>query len=375
MNLISTDFRILIVDDIPANILLLKIILEKEGYQVETAESGEEALLKIDEQLPDLILLDVMMPGMSGYQVADIVREREEWKEVGIIFITALTGSNNVVEGFKHGGNDYISKPFNKEEFLIKIKHQLSLSEAKRLIKLENEKLQKTIQSRDTLYSIIAHDLRSPLGSIKMTLNTLSLLITDEQIGEDLREMLKSANKTTEDLFSLLDNLLKWTKSLTGRLNVVFQEMNLVEIISGIAQVFEIGAQLKGIRIEIESPEIAITHCDVDMIKTVIRNLLSNAIKFSNANSVIRIKIACNDARVEVHISDQGIGMNQEQQQKLIARESFTSYGTKNEEGSGLGLTLCRDFIQKNNGSFWFTSEPGKGSTFSFALSLSQPVA
>ncbi|MEG0948617.1 MAG: response regulator, partial [Bacteroidales bacterium] len=220
MNLISTDFRILIVDDIPANILLLKIILEKEGYQVETAESGEEALLKIDEQLPDLILLDVMMPGMSGYQVADIVREREEWKEVGIIFITALTGSNNVVEGFKHGGNDYISKPFNKEEFLIKIKHQLSLSEAKRLIKLENEKLQKTIQSRDTLYSIIAHDLRSPLGSIKMTLNTLSLLITDEQIGEDLREMLKSANKTTEDLFSLLDNLLKWTKSLTGRLNV-----------------------------------------------------------------------------------------------------------------------------------------------------------
>lgn len=375
MNLISTDFRILIVDDIPANILLLKIILEKEGYQVETAESGEEALLKIDEQLPDLILLDVMMPGMSGYQVADIIREREEWKEVGIIFITALTGSNNVVEGFKHGGNDYISKPFNKEEFLIKIKHQLSLSEAKRLIKLENEKLQKTIQSRDTLYSIIAHDLRSPLGSIKMTLNTLSLLVTDEQIGEDLREMLKSANKTTEDLFSLLDNLLKWTKSLTGRLNVVFQEMNIVEIISGIAQVFEIGAQLKGIRIEIESPKVAMTHCDVDMIKTVIRNLLSNAIKFSNANSVIRIKIACNNTRVEVHISDQGIGMNQEQQQKLIARESFTSYGTKNEEGSGLGLTLCRDFILKNNGNFWFTSESGKGSTFSFDLSLSQPMA
>ena len=375
MNLISTDFRILIVDDIPANILLLKIILEKEGYQVETAESGEEALLKIDEQLPDLILLDVMMPGMSGYQVADIIREREEWKEVGIIFITALTGSNNVVEGFKHGGNDYISKPFNKEEFLIKIKHQLSLSEAKRLIKLENEKLQKTIQSRDTLYSIIAHDLRSPLGSIKMTLNTLSLLVTDEQIGEDLREMLKSANKTTEDLFSLLDNLLKWTKSLTGRLNVVLQEMNIVEIISGIAQVFEIGAQLKGIRIEIESPKVAMTHCDVDMIKTVIRNLLSNAIKFSNANSVIRIKIACNNTRVEVHISDQGIGMNQEQQQKLIARESFTSYGTKNEEGSGLGLTLCRDFILKNNGNFWFTSEPGKGSTFSFDLSLSQPMA
>lgn len=372
MDFISTDFRILVVDDIPANILLLKIILEKEGYQIETAENGEEALEKIEQQLPDLILLDVMMPGMSGYEVADIIRAREEWKETGIIFITALTGSNNIVEGFKHGGNDYISKPFNKEEFLIKIKHQLSLAEAKRLIKLENEKLQRTIQSRDTLYSIIAHDLRSPLGSIKMTLNTLSLLVTDEQIGEDLREMLKSANKTTEDLFSLLDNLLKWTKSLTGRLSVVFQEMNLVEIIQGIAQVFEIGAQLKGIRIAVEGPQVAIAHCDVDMIKTVIRNLLSNAIKFSNPNSTIRIAIHPEESKIQVDITDQGVGMTPEQQQKLAAAESFTTFGTKNEEGSGLGLTLCRDFIQKNNGKFWFTSEAQKGSTFSFELNSAQ---
>lgn len=368
MNLTPAEFKILIVDDIPANILLLKIILEKEGFKVETAESGKEALEKIECNLPDLILLDVMMPGMDGYEVADVIRSRKEWNDTGIIFITALTGSNNVVEGFKHGGNDYISKPFNKEEFLIKVKHQLSLSEAKRLLKVENEKLQKTIQSRDTLYSIIAHDLRSPLGSIKMTLNTLALMVTEEQIGEDLKEMLKSANKTTEDLFSLLDNLLKWTKSLTGRLNVVFQEMNIAEIIMGIVQVFEIGAQLKGIRIQIEGPSDIMVRCDVDMLKSVIRNFLSNAIKFSNADSVIRVIIEPVDKRVNIHFCDEGIGMTPEQIQKLGASESFTSYGTGNEEGSGLGLTLCRDFIRKNNGTFWFQSTLGQGSTFSFDL-------
>lgn len=368
MNLTPAEFKILIVDDIPANILLLKIILEKEGFLVETAESGKEALEKIECNLPDLILLDVMMPGMDGYEVADVIRSRKEWNDTGIIFITALTGSNNVVEGFKHGGNDYISKPFNKEEFLIKVKHQLSLSEAKRLLKVENEKLQKTIQSRDTLYSIIAHDLRSPLGSIKMTLNTLALLVTEEQIGEDLKEMLTSANKTTEDLFSLLDNLLKWTKSLTGRLTVVFQEMNIAEIIMGIVQVFEIGAQLKGVKIRIEGPTDIIARCDVDMLKTVIRNFLSNAIKFSNADSVIRVIIEPVNSRVNIHFCDEGIGMTPEQIQKLGASESFTSYGTGNEEGSGLGLTLCRDFIRKNNGTFWFESTSGQGSTFSFDL-------
>ncbi|MEG1585921.1 MAG: ATP-binding protein, partial [Bacteroidales bacterium] len=276
--------------------------------------------------------------------------------------------SNNIVEGFKRGGNDFISKPFNKEEFLIKIKHQLSLAEAKRVIKSENEKLQKTIKSRDTLYSIIAHDLRSPLGSIKMTLNTLSLLVTDEQIGEDLKDMLKSVNKTTEDLFSLLDNLLKWTKSLTGRLNVVFQEMNIYEIIEGIVQVFEIGAQLKGINIRMEGPTKVMVRCDVDMIKTVIRNFLSNAVKFSYENSEIVVRIEPAGNRVQIHIQDQGIGMTEQQQQLLTAQESFTSYGTQNEEGSGLGLTLCRDFIRKNNGEFWFSSTQGKGSVFSFDL-------
>lgn len=368
MNFTPSEFKILIVDDIAANILLLKIILEKEGFQVETAESGAEALEKIERNLPDLILLDVMMPQMDGYEVADAVRSREEWNDTGIIFITALAGSNNVVEGFKHGGNDYISKPFNKEEFLIKVKHFLSLSHAKRLLKAENEKLQQTIQSRDTLYSVIAHDLRSPLGSIKMTLNTLALLISDEQIGSELKDMLNSANKSTEDLFSLLDNLLKWTKSRTGRLNVAFQKMNISEIIMGIVQVFEIGAQLKGINIKVEGPTDVIAHCDVDLVKSVVRNFLSNAIKFSKPNSEIRVIIEPVDNRVNIHCCDQGVGMTDEQLQKLNASESFTSYGTNKEEGSGLGLMVCRDFIEKNNGTFWYSSTLGEGSTFSFDL-------
>ena len=233
----ASDFKILVVDDIAANILLLKIILEKEGYIVESTEKGVDVYNLAINYKPDLILLDVMMPDMSGYDVADLLKSDDKTSDISIIFITALTGSKNIINGFQHGANDYVSKPFNKDELLIKIKHQLSLTKAKHIIEEENIKLQNTIKMRDTLYSVVAHDLRSPLGSLKMTLNMLTMLLPEDLIGEEMGTMLNDANKTAEDLFGLLDNLLKWTKSLTGRLNVAFKDNDVVPVILGIKQI------------------------------------------------------------------------------------------------------------------------------------------
>ena len=364
----SSDFKILVVDDIDSNILLLKIILEKEGYVVETTNKVDEVYEIAKVSRPDLILLDVMMPDMGGYEVADKLKSDSATDSISIIFITALTGSKNIINGFRHGGNDYVSKPFNKDELLIKIKHQLSLKKATRIIEEENIKLQNTIRMRDTMYSVIAHDLRSPLGSLKMTLNMLSMLLPVDKIGEEMSTMLNDANKTAEDLFGLLDNLLKWTKSLTGKLNVAFNNSDIVPVVLGIKQIFDIAAKQKDIEIKVTTPASAVAYMDIDMINTVLRNLVSNAIKFSNHNTEIEITVTDNSDSVKLCIKDHGIGMTDDIRQKLIDEISVTTFGTDNEDGSGLGLLLCRDFIKKNNGEFSFMTIEGEGSEFCFEL-------
>ena len=367
----ASDFKILVVDDIPANILLLKIILEKEGYNVDTTDKGNDVYKIALNSKPDLILLDVMMPDMSGYEVADQLKADSQTEDISIIFITALTGSKNIINGFQHGGNDYVSKPFNKDELLIKIKHQLSLTKAKRIIEEENVKLQNTIKMRDTLYSVVAHDLRSPLGSLKMTLNMLTMLLPKDLIGEEMSDILSDANKTTEDLFGLLDNLLKWTKSLTGRLNVAFKDNDIVPVALGIKQIFDISAKQKGLEINVITPDSVVALMDIDIIITVLRNLVSNAIKYSSKDTSIDITITENKDKIIVGVKDSGIGMSQDVKNKLLNEVSITTFGTQNEEGSGLGLLLCRDFVNKNNGRFWFESEQNKGSEFFFELKKS----
>lgn len=369
MELNNSEYTILAVDDVVSNILLLKVLLQKEGFRVITASNGPEALQAVGEKHPDLILLDVMMPGMDGFEVATKLKASETTREIPIIFLTALNNANDIVKGFQSGGSDFISKPFNKEELKIRISHQLRIIAAQRIITRQTEELQKTIQGRDKLYSVIAHDLRSPMGSIKMVLNMLMLNLPEEQIGKEMYEILNMANQTTEEAFSLLDNLLKWTKNQIGKLNVVYQQFDLTETTEGLIEIFTMSARLKNIVIELKGLEHASVYADIDMTKTIERNLLSNAIKFSPDGSTITIAIEEDEENAIVHVTDQGCGMSPEDQQKLFRMDThFSTFGTNNEEGSGLGLLLCQDFVHKNGGRLWFESEKGKGSTFSFSL-------
>ena len=364
-----SEYKILIVDDTVTNVLLLQVILKNAKYNTISAASGQEALDKVESDTPDLILLDIIMPGMNGFEVAQILKSSETNKEIPIIFLTALNTSQDIVKGFKTGANDYISKPFNKEELLIRVNHQISLVAAKRAIDRQNEELRSTIMNRDRLYSVIAHDLRSPMGSIKMIFNMLMLNLTKESIGRDMYELLSMANKTAEETFSLLDNLLKWTKCQAGRQKTVFQTTDLVELIEDGLAVFSSMSQVKNINIRFAPPEKIEVNTDMDMVKTILRNLLSNAIKYSQDNSEITVSINQNDDSAIINVTDHGCGIKSEDQDKLLKSDThFTTYGTKNEEGSGLGLLLCKDFAQKIGGDLWFVSEEGKGSTFSFSV-------
>ncbi len=369
MEINPSEYKILIDDDVMSNVLLLKVLLTNEKFAIATASNGRQALEQVEKENPDLVLLDVMMPDMSGFEVAQHLKSNPNTADIPIIFLTALNSTADIVKGFQVGANDFISKPFNKEELIIRVTHQISLVAAKRLILSKTEELQRTIAGRDKLYSVIAHDLRSPMGSIKMVLNMLILNLPSEKIGAEMYELLTMANQTTEDVFSLLDNLLKWTKSQIGKLNVVYQDVDLVEVTDGVIEIFSMVASLKKIRIHEMKPEKMMVNADIDMLKTVVRNLLSNAIKFSKENSEVLVKMEEVDGMAVVSVQDYGCGISEEGQKKLLHTDThFSTFGTNNEEGSGLGLLLCKDFVVKNGGKLWFTSKEGEGSIFSFSI-------
>ena len=367
-----SEYKILIVDDVVSNVLLLKILLTNEKFQVCTANNGTTCIEQAKKEHPDLILLDVMMPDISGFDTAVILKKDEETKEIPIIFLTALNTPADLVHGFKVGASDFLTKPFNKEELVMRVTQQISLVAAKRIIEKQNQELRATLNNRDKMYSVIAHDLRSPMASIRMVLNLVVASASPETVGPELYMLLDQANRESEEVHDLLDNLLKWTKSQTGRLTVVKQELDLNDIIPGVVEIFEAIAATKHIKLDLQLVGGSMkVEADNDMLKTVVRNFLSNAIKFSPENSSIEIIMATEGDFAKVSVRDHGVGIAADRLGSIF-HKGETTYGTGGEEGSGLGLQLCQDFARKNGGDCTVESVEGEGSTFSVLIPLKQ---
>ena len=310
------------------------------------------------------------MPGISGFDTAVILKKEAETQEIPIIFLTALNNPSELVHGFQVGANDFLTKPFNKEELVMRVMHQVQLVAAKRIIVRQNEELKRTISNRDKMYSVIAHDLRSPMASIRMVLNLVVSAISPDVIGPEMFELLDKANKESEETHDLLDNPLKWTKSQTGRINVVYQDFDINEVIPGVVEIFSMIAFTKKITLEYKpNCDKLVVRADNDMLKTVVRNFLSNAVKFSPENSTIEIITGIEGEFAKISIRDHGVGIAPERLGELF-HKGETTYGTSGEEGSGLGLQLCADFARKNGGDVAVESVLGEGSTFSVLVPL-----
>lgn len=365
-----SDYTILVVDDVVSNVLLLKILLTKENFKVLTANNGYTCIEIAQNNHPDLILLDVMMPDINGFETAEKLKSAPATADIPIIFLTALNAPSDLVKGFQVGANDFLTKPFNKEELVMRVMRQIQLVFAKRIIESQNAELKRTISNRDKMYSVIAHDLRSPMASIRMVLNLLVSTISSELIGEELFSLLDKANKESEETHDLLDNLLKWTKSQTGRINVVHQNFDISDVLIGIEDIFSLIAENKKQKINFDKQTGSImVRADKDMLNTVLRNFMSNAIKFTPEGKDIDILVDKQDKFVKVSIRDHGVGISPERIATLFSAGQ-TTYGTNNEEGSGLGLQLCQDFARKNGGDVMVESVLGEGSTFSVFVPL-----
>ena len=368
------DYTILAVDDIATNIMLLKAVLSRAKYKIVTASGGFEALEKVAAVNPDLILLDIMMPDLDGYEVLKRLKADPAHEDIPVIFLTALHNPEDIVKGFKFGASDYISKPFNHEELITRVAHHIYLAAAQRTIMQQRDELQATVEARDKMYSVIAHDLRSPIGTLKMVFNMLSINLSADQIGEDSFEMISMGNNITESTFMLLDNLLKWTKSQIGRMNTVFQEVDISEVVLFASKMSDVVAQVKNIEVEYDIPGPITVNCDVDMVKTIMRNLMSNAIKYSQEGGKIVVSVRETPTHAAISVRDNGIGIKEEDIAKLLNPEThYTTYGTKNEEGSGLGLQLVQDLTLRNGGELTIESKEGEGSTFTFTIAKEQP--
>ncbi len=364
--------NILIVDDNNKNLQVLGTILHEKGYRVSVAQDGYKAIEIAEKTVPSLVLLDVMMPGIDGFEVCENLKSKANTRSIPIIFLTAKAEAEDIVEGFKKGGVDYLTKPFRKEELLARVRTHLELERARRLLKEQNKELESINAVKDRVFSIISHDLRSPLASFKLLLEVI-LNSNNNLTKEDLMEGIADMKKNTEEIYNVLNNLLTWAKNEMQGIEHESVVFDINDIIINVNHFLKISADRKSIVIQINTEKNLTVIADIEMTTTIYRNLLNNALKFSHKNSKIEIDASRKKDFVELSVKDYGKGIKKQDKNKILEETEFlTTRGTANEIGSGIGLKLCKNFVERNKGKLWFESEEGKGSKFYFTLPVAE---
>jgi two-component system, sensor histidine kinase and response regulator len=352
---------LLIVDDNMLNLQLTAGILKEEGYLISLAQDGQAALSQLGHMLPDLILLDIMMPGIDGLEVCRRLKNDVRLREIPVIFLTAKKETEDLAEGFNVGGVDYITKPFNREELIIRVKNHLELSKSRKKIVEMN-------RTRDKLYSVIAHDIRSPFSNIVLTLSTLSGGYLDP-VSKEFMEIIKNLEKSANETRILIDNLLDWT-GLQSDTVILDTKMNSIYgVVDHCLHLLQGNLETKNIKVTLDIPADLTAFFDERSMKSVFRNIIYNAVKFTPSNGEISISGRIQSDNVIVSIIDTGVGMSPDLVKRIfIDNEHYSTPGTENEQGSGLGTFIIKDFVEKNGGTIEVKSIPNSGTIISVYL-------
>ena len=414
----NTKAKVLVVDDQANNIKIVSTILSHD-YNLYIANSGANALRILEKVQPDLILLDVMMPEMTGYEACEIIKSNPATKDIPIIFLTAKTDIDDIVHGFELGAVDYIAKPFNAKEMLVRIQNHIALATAMRTIKYQHQELEqyqneliqtneelivskdaveqnayevnalnirlletkeeltelnaellKANKEKDKFFSIIAHDLRSPLSGI-MSITNLMVEESETFTNKERDEVVINIRDSSVALYKLLENLLEWSRLQRGALEYKPIEVPLRYLIDMTFELIKANADKKNLRINNTVPLELLIFADSNMLNGIFRNLISNAIKFTPEGGIIEIggELMAETNECKCYVSDNGVGMDEQLLKKLFRIDQHvTTKGTNKETGTGLGLILCKEFVEMHGGRIWVESELGNGSTFYFTL-------
>jgi signal transduction histidine kinase len=373
------SFTIFIVDDIPANLGVLDEFLTQQGFEVLMASDGESAVNKIEKAQPHLILLDVLMPnGIDGFETCQRLKANLQTKEIPIIFMTALTDIVDKVKGFKLGAVDYITKPFQQEEVLARIKTHLRIYQLQQQSHTQNEelrfanaKLARAARMKDEFLANMSHELRTPLVAIL----GISEALLEEIYGEiniAQQKSVRTIQESGKHLLSLINEILDLAKIESGKLKLEKTKVSVTEVSQTCLRLIKELAQKKRIKIKtIFDQDVITLNADERYLKHILINLLNNAVKFTPEKGIVTLAITgdVKEKLVQISISDTGIGIAQEDKEKLF--EPFIQLDAqlnRHHEGTGLGLSLVYRLTEMHGGSVTVESEIGKGSCFTISL-------
>jgi signal transduction histidine kinase len=366
-----TSGTILVVDDVPTNLNLLMDLLEARGYRVLVATDGESALEQAEYALPDMILLDVMMPGIDGFETCKRLKASEKTRDIPIIFMTALSDTVDKVHGFEIGAVDYVTKPLQHEEVIARVRTHLELrrqkQEVERLRQQEQQHYQRLSQMKDHILRTASHDLNNPLAAITMSVDLLHRYVAPED--RHIHDKLNQIDASVMYMRDLISNLLDLAKLQTGH-GIERRETAVYELLDTNTAQMSVPAAAKGIALRVRRPaEDAILHCDPFQIGQVFQNLISNAIKYTDPGGAVTVGAELQPRQIDFCVADSGIGIPESDIPHLF--EEFYRVNTGNhrkEAGTGLGLSIVREIVRQHGGSIRVESQLGAGSTFTFSL-------
>jgi two-component system sensor histidine kinase/response regulator len=359
--------RMLVVDDDPRSLKLLAGFLRAEGYDVRTASDGRQALDRAAELPPDVVLLDVMMPELTGHEVCRHLKSDPRTRSCQVMLVTALASTPDQVKGLDTGADDYIPKPVRREEFLAKVR---ALVRARRLLdELEaaRDELARRIeelQLKKTLAQTLVHDLKSPLTAV---LGNLDLL--KQRGAAELHPLIDRSQQGARRMLKMILNLLDIEELEEGRMKPASEQVELVQLIRSAVDEAQVTAGQKRVSIEIEGAPAVWSGSDPVLVRRVLDNLLSNAVTHTPGGGRIEVRAGYREEGAEVVIGDSGPGIPEELREKVFekyARGDVNLAGlTMNR---GLGLTFCRMAVEVQGGSIWIESAPGGGTCVRIVL-------
>jgi two-component system sensor histidine kinase/response regulator len=368
---------ILIVDDRPENLISLQKVLQAHNFEVDTASSGEEALKKVLKNNYVLIILDVQMPDMDGFEVAEAISGFSKAKDTAIIFLSAVnTELKFITKGYLSGGLDYITKPVDINVLLLKIKTFYRIYEQNRKLNEVQEKLLEEIEFRkqaehkkDEFISIASHELKTPLTSVKGYIQLLqrSLNRDDKTMAQN---HLEKASIQLEKLNELIVDLLDISKIESGKMKFNMKSFCADDMVNNAIEM-----------LQHSNPDFKITRLgktdemifgDEMRLEQVVINFVTNAIKYAPGTNQVNITINIKDEKLYLAVKDFGIGISKEQQDKIFDKFYRVEENSNRFNGLGIGLYICSEIINRHGGTIGVNSVPDEGSEFYFIIPITE---
>ncbi|MFL6671537.1 MAG: response regulator [Burkholderia ambifaria] len=369
---------VLVVDDTAANLALVVDTLEAEGLSVAVARDGHEALRRAELVKPDLILLDVMMPGLDGFQTCRALKDNPVTRDIPVIFMTSLTQTEDKITGFRVGAMDFVTKPLQMEEVAVRVQMHLKLHALQRLQQEQNARLEEEIKTRvqaqDALIEVldgvrnvsnaIAHDLRTPLTELRSRLEVL-LLGLRKKGDEDTLGQLEVAMADVDRVIGIFNALLRLAEIDAGVRRSGFVKSDVVTILSDAVEFYQPVAELRGISLTLLLCSEREVLADVDplLLAQAIGNLIDNALKYAQDNGEVEVSLCERDDRIDVTVSDDGPGIPLAERSKVTER-FYRGDRSRGTPGVGLGLALVKAVATLHHGFLEFAdNEPGLAAT------------